>query len=209
MSKFLSLTGTANIAAGILLLAFWYLYALLLPYQKLDNTLSILVADRHWVLVNILGVTGSLIGLFGLMGIYLKDPEALGVVGMWGFCLAFLGTTLFTATLMWDTIIWPILVGHDPALLDFQGPIYSSITFVPYFIISGVIYSLGYVVLGVAMVKSGIYPVWVSVFIAVGAPLFGLGAMFGKLQVYPRSVGITLFCVGLIWIGSIIRSKVW
>lgn len=209
MSKFLNLAGTANIVAGILLLLFWYLYALLLPYQKLDNTLSILVSDRHWVLVNIFGVVGSLIGLFGLMGIYFKNPEALGNVGIWGFSLAFLGTTLFTASLLWDTIIWPILVGHDQTLLDFQGPIYTSTTFVPYFIISGAIYSLGYAILGVAVAQSGYFPVWGGVLITIGAPLFGLGSLFGKLQVYPRSVGITLFCIGLIWIGGVIRSDLW
>jgi hypothetical protein len=36
---------------------------------------------------------------------------------------------------------------------------------------------------------------------AVGAPLFGLGAMFGKYQVYPRSAGVTLIGIGLLWIG--------
>ena len=42
--------------------------------------------------------------------------------------------------------------------------------------------------------------------IAVGAPLFGLGAMFGKYQVYPRSAGVTMMGVGLVWLGLAMLS---
>jgi hypothetical protein len=206
MQKFLNLTGTANITAGILLSAFWYLYALLLPYQELENTLAILVTDRHWVMVNVLGVLGSLAGLVGLVGIYIKVTEETGSAGLIGFILAFLGTMLFTATLLWDTIIWPILARYDPTLLDFQGPIYTSKTFFPFFIFAGIIYSLGYMIFAITLAKSGVYPYWGCMMIAVGAPLFGLGSMFGKLQVYPRTIGITLLCIGLIWFGRLLRS---
>lgn len=206
MLKFIHLTGNANIAAGILLLAFWYLYALLLPYQKLDTTLSILVKHPNWAFVNLFGVLGSLVGLVGLIGIYLQAAEATRTAGMIAFLLAFIGTVLLTVPLVWDTILWPILTQQDPSLLDFNGPIYTSKTFVPFFVLAGSIYSLGYLAFGIILANSGIYPVWGSWFLAFGAPLFGLGAMFGKLQIYPRTLGITLFCIGLICLGSVIRS---
>ena len=60
MQTFINFTGTTNIVAGILLFAFWYLYALLLPYLKLDTTLAILVEHPFWVPVNLLGVAGSI-----------------------------------------------------------------------------------------------------------------------------------------------------
>jgi hypothetical protein len=206
MTKFIHFTGTANIAAGILLLGFWYLYALLLPYQKLSSTLAILVKDSNWGFVNLLGVLGSIAGLVGLIGIYLYVADDIGTTGLIGFLLAFIGTLLLTIPLVWDTILWPILTSHDASLLDFNGPIYTSKTFVPFFVLAGLVYSSGYIILGIVLVKSGVYPSWSSIFLAVGAPLFGLGAMFGKLQVYPRSIGITLMCIGLIWIGNIIRT---
>ena len=207
MTKFIQLTGGANIAAGILLLAFWYLYAMLLPYQKLDSSLSILVRNPNWVFVNIFGVIGSLFGLVGLIGIYLKAADTISTTGMIAFLLAFIGTILLTVPLVWDTILWPILTNHDPSLLDFNGPIYTSNSFVPFFIFAGSIYSLGYLALGIIFASSGIYPMAAGVFLAIGAPLFGLGAMFCKMQVYPRTLGITLFSIGLIWIGSIIRAS--
>jgi hypothetical protein len=38
--------------------------------------------------------------------------------------------------------------------------------------------------------------------LAIGAPAFGLGSMFGKYQVYPRTLGVTLLSIGLIWLGA-------
>jgi hypothetical protein len=205
MEKNSTFFGYVNIIAGALLLGYWYLYAILLPYNKLDTTLSILVANKNWHLVNILGVSGSIMGLLGLVGIFIKGSDKFGPYGIIGFTLAFIGTVLLTGALLWDTVIWPILTDFDPAILDFQGPIYSSKTFVPFFLISGIIYSLGYIAFGMAMAKSGEFQNVPSILLAIGAPLFGLGSMFGKLQVYPRTIGITLFGTGLIWIGFLLR----
>lgn len=201
MTNFLKVSGYTNIAAGLLLLAFWYLYAILLPYAQLTNSLSILVQDKDWVFVNILGVTGTLLGMVGLVGLYLRIGDASGGLGLAGFVLVFIGTALLLGTLLWDTIVWPILVQHDPSLLDFSGPIYTSKIFVPYFVTAGLVYALGYVLFGIAIARSGMLSSWGGVLLAVGAPLFGMGALFGKMQVYPRSIGITAMGAALIWLG--------
>lgn len=204
MNKSLFLFRYANIIGGLLLLAFWYLYAILLPYQQLDDTLSILVKDKHWGLVNVLGVSGSIISLIGFIGIYIQGFESLNSYGQIGFLLAIIGTVLLTGALLWDTIIWPILVNYDAAILSFRGPIYSSKSFVPFFISAGLIYAIGYLMFGLSIGISKIYPLIPSLMIAIGAPLFGLGSLFGKAQVVPRSIGITLFGIGVIWLGSLL-----
>ncbi len=205
-TRFIHLSGYANLSAGLLLLAFWYLYAILLPYRQLSSTLSILVLDKNWTFVNILGTGGAVISLLGLVGIFLSFGEKASNFALAGFIIAFLGTVLFMATLFWETLIWPILAQHDSSLLDFQGPIYSSKTYIPYFITAGLFYSLGFLLLGLAIAQSGLYPYWAGILIAVGGPLFGLGAMFGNRQVYVRSVGITLLCIGMIWVGNLMRT---
>lgn len=207
MSNFLKFSGFVNVTAGTLLIVFWYLYAILLPYTQLSDTLSILVLDKDWGFVNILGVAGSLLGLLGLVGLYLKIIDVSGRLGLAGFVLAFLGTALLLGTLLWDTILWPILANHDASLLDFTGPLYTSKTFVPYFIAAGLVYAAGYLLFGIAIARSGLFPAWGGVLLAVGAPLFGLGAMFGKLQVYPRSVGITAMGIALVWLGYLMAKS--
>lgn len=172
-----------------------------MPYGELSTTLSILVKNRHWLWINTLGVLGALTGLLGQGGIYVIQMTNSNWVASLGFYIAVTGTTLLIGTMLWETVLWPILVKHEESLLDFQGPIYTSKTFLPFFIIAGLIYSLGYVLVGIGIVQAGILPKIAGILLAIGAPTFGLGAMFGKYQVYPRSLGVTLMSVALIWIG--------
>ena len=194
-------SGAINVVSGVCLLAFWYSYAIFLPYRKLTTTLSILVRNRHWTWINLLGVSGALLGLLGQGGLYLSQIEQAGWLGLIGYLLASAGTALLLGALLWDTVLWPTLVKHDASLLDFRGPIYQSKTFVPFFIVSGLVYSVGYILVGIGVVNAGIWPGLAGVLLAIGAPLFGLGAAFGRYQVVLRSVGVTLMCVGLIWLG--------
>jgi hypothetical protein len=198
---FFILCGYLNLIAGVVLLIYWYAFAIFMPYQEMTTTLAILVKNRHWTWINALGVVGALAGLLGQAGIYMfQIPNASGVAAL-GFYVAAAGTTLLIGSMLWDTILWPILVKYDEGLLDFQGPIYTSKTFLPFFIIAGLIYSLGYVLVGVGIVQAGIFPRMTGYLLTIGAPSFGLGALFGKLQVYPRTLGVTLMSVALIWLG--------
>jgi len=199
--RFIATSGILNIVAGVALLVYWYAFALFLPYRELSSSLSILVKNRNWTWINAVGVLGALTGLLGQAGIFVAQIENANWVALIGFFIATAGTTLLIGTMLWETILWPILVGHDATLLDFQGPIYRSKSFLPFFIVSGLIYSLGYVLVGVGIVQAGVLPRIGGVLLGVGAPTFGLGAMFGKYQVYPRSIGVTLMSVGLVCLG--------
>jgi hypothetical protein len=203
---FIRLSGIFNVASGLTLVAFWYLYAVLLPYRKLSSTLAILAVHRHWTWVNVLGVSGALLGLLGQGGLYMSQMDHVGWPGLIGYLVATAGTALLLAPLLWDTVLWPALAGHDPHLLDFQGPIYRSTSFVPYFMIAGLTYSLGYVVVGIVTARAGVLPAIGGTLLAIGAPLFGLGAALGRLQVIARSLGVTLLGLGLLRLGLALWS---
>jgi len=200
-SEFIDTAGILNVISGAALLVYWYSYALFMPYRRLSTTLSLLVKNRYWTPINALGVIGALAGMLGQTGILVAQMEKVGLLGMIGFLVASVGTTLLIGPMLWETILWPILVSHDETLLDFQGPIYRSKTFVPYFILSGLVYSAGYVMVGIEIMRAGILPAAGGLLLAVGAPTFGLGALFGNLQVYVRSVGVTLLSIGLVVLG--------
>ena len=196
-----TLGGYANIVAGISLLVYWYAFAIFLPYRELSTTLSILVKNRNWVWINSLGVFGALTGLLGQASIYVVQMPDTNLYATAGYYIATAGTTLLVGTMLWDTVLWPILVKYEESLLDFQGPIYTSKTFLPFFIVAGLIYSVGYILVGLGIVQSDVLPRTTGYLVALGAPAFGLGSMFGKYQVYPRTIGITLMSGGLVWIG--------
>ena len=203
---FLGISGFLNVIAGVTLLAYWYAFAIFLPYRELSTTLSILVKNKNWTWINALGVVGAMAGLLGQAGIYSIQSANTNTYASFGFYVASAGTTLLIGTMLWETILWPILVNYEESLLAFRGPIYSSKTFFPFFIAAGLVYSIGYVLVGIGIVQAGILPRFAGILVAVGAPTFGLGAMFGKAQVYVRSLGVTLMSVGLIWLGLAILS---
>jgi hypothetical protein len=198
---FISIGATFNILAGVFLLVYWYAYAIFLPYRKLTTTISILVQNRNWTWINALGVLGALLGLLGQGSILVIQGYDSSPFVYAGFYIAVAGTTLLIGTMLWETVLWPLLYRHDESLLDFNGPLYSSRTFIGFFILSGLIFAIGYVFVGVGIMQVGILPWTAGLLLAIGAPIFGLGAMFGKYQVVVRSVGVTLMSAGSIWLG--------
>ena len=206
--EFIQLSAVLNVLAGAFLLVYWYAFALFMPYKELSTTLALLVEHRNWVWINTIGVLGALLGLLGQGGILAVQIDHASWVGVAGYFVASTGTILLIGTMLWETVLWPIVVKHDRGLLDFNGPLYRSKTFVPFFIVSGLIYSVGYILVGVGIMQAGILPWMGGLLLAVGAPTFGLGSMFGKYQVYPRSIGVTLMSVGLFWIGVVMFGLV-
>jgi hypothetical protein len=199
--EFITFSGILNIIAGALLIFYWYAFALFMPYKELSTTLALLVEHRNWVWINAIGVLGAIVGLLGQAGILAVQIDQASWVGVAGYFVASTGTVLLIGTMLWETVLWPIVVKHDRGLLDFNGPLYRSKTFMPFFIVSGLIYSIGYILVGAGIMQTDIFPWMGGVLLAVGAPTFGLGSMFGKYQVYPRSIGVSLLSVGLIWLG--------
>ncbi len=203
MNNFIGMSGVINAIAGVSLLIYWYAFAIFMPYGQLTTTIALLVKNRNWTWINALGVFGALMGLLGQAGIYVVQSEFANTYAMLGFYIASAGTTLLIGTMLWETILWPILEKEDEALLSFTGPVYQSKVVLPFFIIAGLIYSLGYVMVGVGIIQTGVLPSLAGIFLAVGAPSFGLGPMFGRFQVYVRSLGVTLMSIGLIWLGLV------
>lgn len=203
---FLMISGVLNIASGLLLVIYWYAFAIFMPYGKLSDTLAILVENRNWTWINSLGILGALFGLLGQAGIYFFQFSSSSSAASIGFYVAVAGTSLLIGTMTWETILWPILIQHDRYLLSFSGPLYTSKVFMPFFVIAGLIYSAGYILVGIGIIRAGIFPPMTGYLLAIGAPTFGLGSMFGKFQVYPRSLGVTLMSIGLVWIGIMMIS---
>lgn len=199
------LSGGFNIAAAAVLLIYWYSFVAFLPYLELSTSLSLLVLDPAWTTINATGVAGATLGLLGLPGLYGHHAARLGRAGMTGFVLALLGSGLLLGPMLWDTIVWPPLARHDPTLLDFDGPIYRSPAFLPFFATAGLLWGVGHAVLAIRIARVGVLPRVAAGLVAAGAPLFGLGALFGKAQAIPRSVGLTAFCIGLAWLGTAMR----
>lgn len=203
LSKLIKISGAANVLSAVLLLLFWFLFALLMPYQDLPTaqTLAILVRDPDWLFINLLGVQGAMVGLAGFIGLHVWWIEGSGKLGLAGLTSGFIGLVMLTAQLMWEAFIWKVLIADYSDIFKFTGPLYSSPLFLGVAITAGLLFTVGFILTGLMLSRREPTLRIAAWCLVIGAPLFGLGALAGTAQVIVRSVGIVIFAVGLVWVG--------
>jgi hypothetical protein len=125
----------------------------------------------------------------------------MGRLGLTGFVTAFSGTYLIAVTGNFGFLA-PVLAKHSPAVLD------SISQYAPVVIINGaaaILFMIGYVLFGGAMIKAPILPRLSGILVAVGAPahLLGFGiAQLVSTAAWPIAVlGSASLGAGLAWPG--------
>lgn len=177
-----------NVAAGVCLLVFWFGYALVLPFDRLRDGVWHLAVNRWWVPVNLIGVTGTVLASAGL--ILISWTQNLTTVAMVSVLLVVAGLQLLGGNLAWESVVWPVVARENHDLLAFDGPLYRNQTLLGYFTVAGLVFGVGYSMLGASLGPN--YPVVIRVGLGVGAVLFALGSLTGRYQVVVRSVGICI-----------------
>ncbi len=177
--------GLAALLAGVLLLVSQLLDVPLL------NSLPFELSGGELAIYGFLGIDGYL-GLLlvvlmqlGLVGLYAPQAKAAGVPGMVGLFMAFAGTRLamdpsFVDPILVKSSVW--LSGGEPARFWWELAIFG-LTFV-----------LGWVLFGVATLRTGAYPRMAAALLVIGAPLL--------LLAQPLS-GV-IFAVAVAWMGYVL-----
>ena len=107
-------------------------------------------------------ITGVLLPL-GLVGLYARQSEASGPLGLVGFVVAFAGTVLVAGFFWTSAFIAPVLAVEAPELLAVRS--------LPGFFRSFIVFGLGWVLFGVATLRAGVYPRSAAVLLIVDALL--------------------------------------
>ncbi len=107
-------------------------------------------------------ITGVLLPL-GLVGLYARQLEASGPLGLVGFVVAFAGTVLVAGFFWTSAFIAPVLAVEAPELLAVRS--------LPGFFRSFLVFGLGWLLFGVATLRAGVYPRIAAVLLIVGALL--------------------------------------
>ena len=202
--NFFRITGIANIISAVCLLLFWFLYAILLPINEVPTNYHLLILDPDWLLVNGLGVIGFVLVLVGILGIFFKQFNELTELGMFAFLITIVGVVLYNAGIYYETFIWPILAVSDPNLVTLStGPIYSNPIFFMMQILSGSIFSIGFIIFGYSTYKTNTFSKWAILLLVIGVFLF----IPGFFPYIVRTLGIVVYAVGLIWVGYILIKQ--
>lgn len=169
------------------------------------------VTTSAWVVVHIFALALSFFGFFGLTGLYVRQAERSGWLGLVGYLMLTLWLSIVMGFTFVEVFILPILAGSVPDFVNgFVGLFTGSPTTMnlgalpPIWTVSGPLYLLGGIVFGVATFRAGIFPRWAAVLLAAGTAAGPAAILFP-----PDHVGVVAVPVGiaLAWLGYALWSE--
>jgi hypothetical protein len=185
----------ALIAGGVLMVV----ATLLHPSRETATT--IIASETGLIAAHVAYTLAWLLVLLGLPGLYAAQRGGMGRLGVAGFLVAFSGTYLIAVTGNFGFLA-PVLAKQSPAVLD------SINQYPPVVIINGlaaILFMLGYILFGIAMIRTATLPRWSGIPVAVGAPahLLGFGiAQLASTAAWPIAIlGSASLGAGLAWPG--------
>lgn len=191
-TKLLRWSGLASIGAGIL-----FAIATLLHPPGEDVPAIITAA---WVPAHAIGWVADLLLLLGLVGLYSRQAEKTGWLGLLGFVLAFIGVTLESGGNYSSVTLMPDLAATVPDVLTTlmnRPPFAFPVAVVIFGLTLMVSRTLGFLLLGVAILRADVLPRWAGLLLIIGVLLaFGSG-----VSPLIGSVAAAIFALGLAWLG--------
>ena len=191
-------SGLAAMAAGLI-------FAGIQPIHPPDVLAS--VNTSLFITVTSLKTVMSIFGLLGIAGLYARQVEETGWLGLAGYLLL---TTFYAVQMCFsfiEPLVLPLLTGTAPEFVESVlgmasgagGLMNLGALGVVYQIVSGLIL-LGLLLFGIALIRAHILPRWAAILLTASGPLAGvmvsvLPHQFERLAAIP--MGIALAWLGL------------
>jgi hypothetical protein len=129
------------------------------------------LGDQAWSAVSAIqsGLTllAGLLLLVGLAGLYFRQSEDGGLLGVVGFLVAFYGTVMAVGAFWGDAFVAPSLASEELRFLDAAPPTALAAGFT----LSYGSVALGWLLFGMSTLRTGLYPRYASMLLMVGAAL--------------------------------------
>jgi len=203
-SKVIRWAGLASMAAGIL-------YIAIQPFHPLDVFSSVTTAQ--WAIVHYVSIVMDMLGMLGLAGIYARQVEKSGRLGLVGYLLFSLFWALSLAFHFIEAFIEPVLANVAPkfveGLLGMVTNVPSQINlgaFPAIYMLAGIVgYVLGGLLFGIATFRAGVLPRWAGALLALGTilpPLLSSVVHHPFDRLFAVPVGLALA-----WLGYALLSE--
>jgi hypothetical protein len=159
----------------------------------------------------------SFFGLFGLTGIYARQVKEAGWLGLAGYLLFSLWLALMIPFTFAEVFILPLLATESPAFVEGFLGIFTGFAGATNFgvltnlwTLTGPLYILGGLLLGIATFRTGILPRWAAGLLAVGSVLAPVAALLPPE--YEPKVAVPVG-IALAWLGYALwaerREQAW
>jgi hypothetical protein len=195
-SSLMRLAGVSAVVAGLCFLVIGMFHPLNEPSA----------VDVTWVNVHIAATALGFFGLFGMAGLYARQVEESGWLGLAGFLLFTAWMTLVCGFSFVEAFILPKLATESPAFIAgwmgmFSGaPSAVDLGILPMiWNISGPIFILGPVLFGIATFRARVLPRWAGALLALNAVLVPLGALVPP-EYQPKIIMVPIG-LALAWLG--------
>ena len=194
-SNLIRWAGLSAVVAGVLSVVAPIIHPLDVPSS---------VATSSWAIAHYLILGGSIFTLLGITGIYARQVEEAGLLGLVGFLMFFVALALITGVALLEAIVMPLLATEDPQFIAvfFAGEDPGVLDTVRLPV--GLLYIIGWLLFGIAILRAGILPRWAAIVFITGIVLVPLGLLL------PEEVGRYLSVVaglGLAWLGYALWSE--
>ena len=174
-STLMRLAGLSAIVAGLSIIIIGMFHPLNIPSS---------VTTATWVNVHIFATALGFFGLFGMAGLYARQVEESGWLGLIGFLLFSAWMTLVCGFSFVEAFIEPRLVTESPAFIASLMGMFTSMPseidlgILPtLWTISGLLIILGPLLFGIATFRARVLPRWAGGLLALVAVLVPLGGM--------------------------------
>ena len=163
------------------------------------------ILSLSWLLVGLMIFIGSLLFVIGLPGMYLRQAGRAGVLGLVGFILLFFAMLLAGVVFIGvQVIVFPFLAQKAP---QFIGPTNIPSGAVLLLLISGLMLSIGPVVLGIATMRARVFPRLAGVLLIVSGVASLVAMLPGILGTILEVISAITLAVACVWCGSRLLTR--
>jgi hypothetical protein len=185
-------SGLAALVGGILLAVLSILESVLFGSQP-DSEV---VASSAWIIVEVAWIVAALLIILGLVGLYARQAEQAGSLGLIAFLVALAGTVMVSGIDWSAAFMAPWFAETAPELVDAE----PTGVFLAGLLLSLVLLALGYFLFGLASLQARMLPRGAAVLLMVGAVLI---VVMGFLE---SGFDVVVLGAALAWMGYALWS---
>jgi hypothetical protein len=162
-SNLIRWSGLAALVGGVLIVISDVLNAVFFPSEPGTEVML----SSTWFIVQILGLVALAFITLGLVGMYTRQTQRAGILGLIAFVMTFSGMLMVFGLLWGEPFLGPLVAEQAPGLLSTE----PSGALAVGNILSVVLFALGWFLFGLASLRAGVLPRGAAILMITGALL--------------------------------------
>ena len=184
LARYVRWSGPICIAAGLLAVATLVLFAITVG----SGTISEAATSPSFYAPTVAALSSTVLLVIGLVGLFIRQAGELRTLGLVGFIVGLVGTALAAGGQWTYVFVLPYLAEKAPGVADS-----SSGSVLAGFVLSYLVMGVGWLLFGIATLRTRVFPRWTVILLIVGAIVTVL-----PLPSRTLLLGIAVACLGYV-----------